>query len=308
MRESIEPFITRRVLVLNLETPSNVAARALHERRVGSAVVSDKYGHIVGVVTDRDLCTQILGFDMPPATPLSEIMTTDILKVKKNSKINDAVRIMEVNGIRRLPVVERTSKGKEKCVGMVTLDDLLASRSLSLDSISKIVKNQIYKSYHISHSDHAENRKEQTMNRFNKIMAEILVVSKPLAERVSFFLLKQIVQRLSYTMAAHFISQLPKLLHEDLLSLPAGPNTKINDETIVMDLMDGFQVTRSIALDLIKNFWSALEKILNPGILDHVLAQFPHEMRELFVGDAAAEPYNLDLYTYNGTSHLEQWP
>jgi signal-transduction protein with cAMP-binding, CBS, and nucleotidyltransferase domain len=229
MKDSIQPYINRRVVVLNQNLPATVAARALHERGVGSAVVADKHGHMVGIVTDRDLSSQVLGFELPADTPISEIMTTDILKVKKSASISDVAKVMEVNGIRRVPVIEKTENGREKCIGIVTLDDLIASQSVDPRLLSKIVKAQIFRQVRKFHSSQKnEGRRDQTLNRFNKVMADQMNVPKATAERMAFCLLKEIVQRLTSTGAAHFIAQLPSILHEDLLDLPAGPNLKIN--------------------------------------------------------------------------------
>src|SRR5205807_656762 len=111
-----QPYINRRVIVLNQHLPAKVAARALHERGVGSAIVADRHGHMVGIVTDRDLSSQVLGFELPSDTPISEIMTTDILKARRNATINDVAKMMEVNGIRRVPIIEKSENGREKCL------------------------------------------------------------------------------------------------------------------------------------------------------------------------------------------------
>jgi len=285
MKDSIQPFVNRRVVVLKHNLPAKVAARALHERGVGSAIVTDQHGHMVGIVTDRDLSSQVLGFELSPETPISEVMTTDILKARKTSTISDVAKMMEINGIRRIPILERTENGREKCVGIVTLDDLIASQAVDTGLLSRIVRTQIFKQVRRTRtSQRAENRREQTLNRFNKIMADQMGIGKANAERISFHLLKEIVQRLSSTEAAHFIAQLPSLFHEDLLSLPAGPNLKIDREAVIENLTKGFQLDRQEAERVSQCFWYGLEMALDKGILSHVCAQLPENFRKLFGG------------------------
>jgi CBS domain-containing protein/uncharacterized protein (DUF2267 family) len=282
MKDSIQPYINRRVIVLNQDLPAKVAARALHERGVGSAMVADSHGHIVGIVTDRDLSSQVLGFELPSGTPISEIMTTEIIKARRNTTIGDVAKIMEVNGIRRVPIVEKTENGREKCLGIVTLDDLIASQAVDPGLLSRIVRTQIFRQVRGTRSSGNEDRRDQTLNRFNKIMADQMDVPKATAERAAFHILKEIVKRLSSAEAAHFIAQLPSLLHEDLLSLPAGPNPNIDEKTIIVDLMKGFQLDHSEAADLAESFWRGLEEALDPAILGHVLAQMPPGLRRIF--------------------------
>lgn len=283
MKNSIQPYINRRVVVLSQHLPAKVAARALHERGVGSAIVTDRHGHMVGIVTDRDLSSQVLGFELPSDTPISEIMTTDIVKTCKTATISDVAKIMEVNGVRRIPIIEKTENGREKCLGIVTLDDLIASQAVEPDLLSRIVRTQIFRQVRrVRSSNKDEDHRDQTLSRFNKIMADQMDVPKATAERVAFHILKEIVKRLSATEAAHFIAQLPSLLHEDLLSLPAGPNPNIDEETVIKDLMTGFQLDRHEAIDLTESFWQGLEKALDSGILEHVLAQMPEGLRRIF--------------------------
>lgn len=290
MKDSISPFINKRILVLNQDTPAKVAARALHERHFGSAVVSDRHGHLVGLVTDRDLSSGVLGFGLPPTTPISEIMTTDILSVGKSATLADAIKIMEINGIRRIPVIEKTPTGREKCIGMVTLDDLLASESINSTQTSRIIKSQILRRQRgIRHPYKDEGHREQTLNRFNKVMAGKMNLPRATSERLTFHILRTLVQRLPYTEATHFISQLPSLIHEDLLNLPAGPDTKITRETFINDLVKGFQMERSVALAVVRNFWSGLEEVSDRHILNHVLLLLPQNMREMFSGEEVKE-------------------
>lgn len=46
--------------------------------------------------------------------------------------------------------------------------------------------------------------------------------------------------------------------------------------------MTGFQLDRHEAIDLTESFWQGLEKALDSGILEHVLAQMPEGLRRIF--------------------------
>lgn len=289
MNESLQPFIHQKMLVLHQDVPATVAARAMMERSVGCAVIADHHGHIVGVVTDRDLTCQLLAFELPYDTPISDVMTGDILTVSENAILEDAIKIMETGGIRRVPVVSQSPSGRQKCVGIITLDDLLLMRKIGADTLSRIVRSQILRRIRsLSDGWRSERRKEQTLNRFNKIMAENLHLEKNLAETLTFHLLKDVVKRLSFTEASHFITQIPNLLQEDLLNLPAGPDTSITADSITKNLCERFQVSRETAVILMRGFWAGLSEFLNERSLNHVMAQFPSDMKRLFSGERAA--------------------
>src|SRR3989344_3872325 len=130
--ETIQAFIHGGMLVLEETTTANVAARAMEERKVGS-VVCMKEGKVTGILTDRDLATQIVAFRLSVDTPISEVMTPEIQCVNEYASLADVVNIMETYGVRRVPVVQKINHNREKCVGMVTLDDLLISQAISLE-------------------------------------------------------------------------------------------------------------------------------------------------------------------------------
>lgn len=290
MKETILSFVGKRVLVLDQKTPASTAARAMHERHVGSAIVSDHKGHMVGIVTDRDLSTQILGFGLDGRTAISEVMTNDILSASSTSTIDDVIKIMEVNGIRRLPIVDITEGGKEKCMGMITLDDLVASGSIELASVSRIVKAQVLRrAKKTVRTFRREGHQEHTLQRFNKVIAGEMNLPVEVAERIAFYLLKQLVQKLPYTEAASFVSQLPQLLHEDMLSLPAGPSVKINEATIILDIEKGFQLSTELAKSAVEGFWQGLVQLMDSGILKIVQDHLPAEVNALLVGEESAQ-------------------
>ena len=190
---------------------------------------------------------------------------------------------METNGIRRVPVIEKTENGHDKCVGMISLDDLIVSESVGGNLLSRIVRAQILRRLQtVRRPEKDQSHGEQTINRFNNILATKMKVSKSAAEQITILLLKDLVRRLPYTESAHFVAQLPSMIHEELLKVPAGPDLTVNEDSIINNLMNEFQLTRSDALHMAKKFWEGLEGAMDPGILEYVLRGIPEEMRSIF--------------------------
>ncbi|PWU20103.1 MAG: hypothetical protein C5B49_04790 [Bdellovibrio sp.] len=280
--ESIARFVDRRILVLHKDTSVGTVARALQEKNFGSAVISDRQGHMVGIVTDRDLACSVLAFGLPAKTAVSEVMTTDILSVARTAGLPEVIKIMEVNGIRRIPVIKRNGQGKEKCVGMITLDDLIATQSIEPGSLRKIVRAQIARQPKIMlNPERKMDRREQVYNHFYNVMAKELSMPRAVAERVSFYLLKSVIQRLPSKEAEHFIAQLPSLMHEDLLSLPAGPHKSISGPSILQDLELGLQLGRGHVL-VPRQFWQALNHLVDPSMTDRLLKWLPTDLQKIF--------------------------
>jgi CBS domain-containing protein len=63
---------------------------------------------LVGTVTDRDIAVKVVaeGKD-PQATQVREVASTDLLTVSPEQQLDEALRLMAQNQVRRLPVVEQ---------------------------------------------------------------------------------------------------------------------------------------------------------------------------------------------------------
>lgn len=283
MNHSIQRFVHGGMLVLPESTSAREAARAMHERGMGCVVLAGTTGGIKGLVTDRDLATQVLAFGYSPDTSIGEFASLDFYSIDKESSLGEVIEIMEQYGVRRVPIVERYGSGRERCVGIVTLDDLILDQAISLESLSAIIAKQISRPMRRARGNgHRQNRLEHTLNRFYSNIASHTGLDRDLAEEVSFYILSEIVQRLPYNGAAQFISQLPRLLQEDLLDLHAGPDREISAASIVRGLVVRFSLPMSRARKIVSEFWEALEDFTRKsGETDHVLGQLPEDMRRL---------------------------
>jgi len=96
-------------------------ARTMTERNIGAIAVLDS-GRLVGVFSERDIMTRVVvpGLDAD-ATPVSQVMTRELVVADPNEDVNAALKKMHSLGCRHLPVVE---EGKN-LVGMISLRDLL---------------------------------------------------------------------------------------------------------------------------------------------------------------------------------------
>lgn len=99
----------------------------MRARGVGNVVVvSDPEGARIplGVVTGRDLATEVLGNGREAAImPLSGLVRAPLVIAADCEDAHEVLGRMRAHGVRRVPVVD----GRGALVGIVTLDDLLGA-------------------------------------------------------------------------------------------------------------------------------------------------------------------------------------
>ncbi|MGH3134316.1 MAG: CBS domain-containing protein [Gaiellaceae bacterium] len=82
------------------------AARRLTSENVGSLPVV-RGEELVGIVTDRDLVIQVMAKDLDPSkVPVSDVCTENPVVASPEESLDEALRRMASEQVRRLPVVE----------------------------------------------------------------------------------------------------------------------------------------------------------------------------------------------------------
>jgi len=80
------------------------AAERMWRQQTGSLLVTEQ-GHLIGIITERDILRAVaLGAD-PDRTTVDEIMTADVFTVPPHMPLQQAAREMAVRWIRHLPVM-----------------------------------------------------------------------------------------------------------------------------------------------------------------------------------------------------------
>lgn len=99
------------------------AVALMDEKGLGSVLVRDAGGKMVGIFTERDLMRRVVrqGRD-PKTTPMSAVMSPDVRKVPTTESIVETLRIMVEHGYRHMLVAEGA-----KPAGVVSIRDLMAS-------------------------------------------------------------------------------------------------------------------------------------------------------------------------------------
>jgi len=115
------------------------AAREMDRFNVGCLIVVTDDGHLVGIVTDRDIAVKGVGWGHEAATPVDKVMTRSVATIQSNALISEVASKMALWGIRRMPVVDVSGTLK----GVIALDDVTAAMSDEIGFLRKTVTTQI---------------------------------------------------------------------------------------------------------------------------------------------------------------------
>lgn len=113
--------------VLKIEASATVfaALEKIVERNVGSILVTDDSGEVVGIMTERDYLRKIAVLGRTSHnTTVSEIMTSPLVYVTPQTTVEETMAIMTDRRIRHLPVVEN-----DDVVGILSIGDVVKYQS-----------------------------------------------------------------------------------------------------------------------------------------------------------------------------------
>ena len=96
------------------------AMALMHEYHIGGIPVVDEEGHLVGIVTNRDL-----RFERNVMRPVDEVMTSEhLVTTHVQTDLAAAAQILQENKIEKLPVVD----AQGKLIGLITYKDITKAK------------------------------------------------------------------------------------------------------------------------------------------------------------------------------------
>lgn len=105
------------------------------ENNIGSVIILEN-DKVVGIITERDLVTKVLTKGLDLNIPIKEIMSSPVITISQNEKVEKAAEIMTENKIKKLPVVDNN-----KLLGIITLTDIVASGVRLEEEVLKELSN-----------------------------------------------------------------------------------------------------------------------------------------------------------------------
>lgn len=118
----VKDAMTSEVRMVSPAQTIRDAARLMAELDVGALPVAE-HDRLVGMITDRDIAVRAVAEGLPAETPISKIMSPEVLYCFEDQRLEEVTRNMGDVQVRRLPVVNRD----KRLVGIVAFADLARS-------------------------------------------------------------------------------------------------------------------------------------------------------------------------------------
>ena len=115
------------VIALLPDTDVASATLLLSEQGIGVAVVMEQEEGMVGILSERDIIRGLAEFGASVLTmEVENLMTRGVISVRPETRVEDALAIMQDKQIRHLPVLEDDNS----LIAMVSIRDLVEAQSI----------------------------------------------------------------------------------------------------------------------------------------------------------------------------------
>jgi CBS domain-containing protein len=123
MAQPIREVMTPDPRTVEPDATVTEAARVMSQDDIGAVLVTEQ-GRVSGILTDRDIVVRGVaeGRD-PEATRVSEVCTSDPVTLTVDQSVEDAIRLVREQDVRRIPVVQ-----DGRPAGIVSIGDLAIER------------------------------------------------------------------------------------------------------------------------------------------------------------------------------------
>ena len=129
--------VRRSAVGLRADQTIHDAAVLMEQAGVGALAVLDD-GHLVGIVTDRDLVRRGLARGLAADARIDGVMSSPVLTVEADTDLHDTFAMFRGHAVRRLAVVRGA-----QLVGVLTIDDLLMDVAADLSDLARPVTAEV---------------------------------------------------------------------------------------------------------------------------------------------------------------------
>lgn len=134
---TIEEIVQTDVVTAEGETEIADIVKKMAENDVGSVVIAEGDSP-VGIITDRQIALAIESTPDVANRTANDLLTSDLVTGTEEMSVFEAIRKLDEENVRRLPIVDDTGS----LVGIVTLDDILVLLGEELKNTTSIIQAQ----------------------------------------------------------------------------------------------------------------------------------------------------------------------
>ncbi len=108
LRVPLSAIDVAKAETLPLGATVDAAMHLIAKPGTSSIIVTDAEQRLVGLITERDLCTRVLAKGVDPRhTRVEDIMTRDPVTLRTDQPLTHALAQMDVGGYRHIPLVDK---------------------------------------------------------------------------------------------------------------------------------------------------------------------------------------------------------
>lgn len=114
------------------------AVTLLTEKKIGAVVVIDDEGHIIGILSERDVITNLCTQSDALGCCVDKLMSSPAVTVTSDTRVLSALATMSRRRMRHLPVVD-----DGELVGIVSIGDLVQYRIDNMQAEAEAMREYI---------------------------------------------------------------------------------------------------------------------------------------------------------------------
>jgi CBS domain-containing protein len=135
--DKAKTLLKRGVVTVTKSTAISKAALIMTQEQVTSLLITDPDkpiesdpedddGQAIGIITDRDFITRVIAQELDLKTPISEVMSENMVTLDENAYVYEVMLAMLRFNVHHLPILK-----KKKPIGVITLADIVRYESQS---------------------------------------------------------------------------------------------------------------------------------------------------------------------------------
>lgn len=130
-------IMTKSVKMCDKACTAKDAAQIMKKINAGVVPVVDENDIVTGIVTDRDITLHTVAEGKDPSkVKIHDFMTKHVVTVNEDDLIDEAIKLMKENKVRRLPVVDENNK----LTGIISLGDVVVLSDFEEESVEEALE------------------------------------------------------------------------------------------------------------------------------------------------------------------------
>lgn len=132
----VKNVMNKNVMVAEPDMKITKAAELMSKHHIGSLVVINKKDEVKGILTERDILTDVVAKGKNLKHVLAKnIMTKHVVTIEPDKTIEEASDIMKKNKIKKLPVIENG-----KVMGIITASDIVTVQPRVMKKVRQLLR------------------------------------------------------------------------------------------------------------------------------------------------------------------------